>query len=102
MGQYTNDDVCMELTIPVDPKVGLTIKLEANQPLSIRVNPRQTINFPAYKDINGVEIKVGDTVRDWLTLKTRPPYTEYKINSLSQLDTAYVNSWGLLEVVKDE
>lgn len=97
MGKYTTDDVCMELTLPVDPTVGLTIKLEANKPLSIRVNPRQHIPLPQYKDINGVEIKVGDTVLDWLTQGSMSPST---IESLEHLDRLYVHSWGLLEVIK--
>ncbi len=57
-------------------------------------------NVNVYVDINGVKIKVGDTVLDRLTLNTRAPYTEYRINSLSHLDRAYVHSWGLLEVIK--
>ena len=98
MGQYTNDDVCMELTLPADPTVGLNIKIEANQVIKIRVNPRMTIPIPAYRDINGVEIKVGDTVLDWLT-QSIP--IRSAIESLDHLDRLYVHSWGLLEVVNE-
>lgn len=99
MGKYTQDDVCVKLTLPVDPTVGLTLKLDANQKLEIRVEPRnnaESRHLPL-TDINGVEIKVGDTVLDWLTQGSMSPST---IESLEHLDRLYVHSWGLLEVIK--
>lgn len=56
-----------------------------------------------YLDVNGVEIKVGDTVLDLcdprlLDGETKPD--KHLVESLEQLDDFYISSWGMLEVDK--
>ena len=56
------------------------------------------MNNDSYFDINGEEIKVGDTVKDWCTGKP-DKYILVEIKSAEELEQLYVRSWGLLEVV---
>jgi hypothetical protein len=49
----------MELILPQNPEIGLTIKIEANRPLNIRLHPRapelNPADYPALANPYGVQ-----------------------------------------------
>lgn len=102
MKKYTQEGVCLELTLPADQTVGFTINLEANQAIKLRVNPRVSLYIKPtiYLDINRVPIKVGHVVKDFCTQNNHPDI--YIIRDQEHLERCYINSRGLLEVMNDD